>query len=114
MDRRIVSGAGQPKQIGPYSQAVRRRSPIWTPCCAPAAAERPRREHDRARRRPELKEVYGEFFPTDPPARMTMEVLLPRGLLISIGCTPQSSKAETRAYVTPTAHESAAPHEWWP
>ena len=35
---------------------------------------------------PELNELYAEFFPRDPPARMTMQVPLPRGLLISIGC----------------------------
>jgi 2-iminobutanoate/2-iminopropanoate deaminase len=34
----------------------------------------------------ELNELYAGFFPTDPPARMTMQVPLPRGLLISIGC----------------------------
>ena len=34
----------------------------------------------------ELNELYAEFFPSEPPARMTMEVPLPRGLLISIGC----------------------------
>ena len=34
----------------------------------------------------ELNELYGEFFTTDPPARMTMQVPLPRGLLLSIGC----------------------------
>lgn len=34
----------------------------------------------------ELNELFGEFFPTEPPARMTMQVPLPRGLLISIGC----------------------------
>lgn len=36
---------------------------------------------------PELNELYAEFFPNEPPARMTMQVPLPRGLLISIGCT---------------------------
>jgi 2-iminobutanoate/2-iminopropanoate deaminase len=36
---------------------------------------------------PEMNQLYAEFFPTDPPARMTMQVPLPRGLLISIGCT---------------------------
>jgi 2-iminobutanoate/2-iminopropanoate deaminase len=36
---------------------------------------------------PELNELYAEFFPVEPPARMTMQVPLPRGLLISIGCT---------------------------
>jgi len=35
----------------------------------------------------ELNELYGEFFPDEPPARMTMQVPLPHGLLISIGCT---------------------------
>src|SRR3954463_4573639 len=36
---------------------------------------------------PELNELYAGFFPVEPPARMTMQVPLPRGLLISIGCT---------------------------
>ena len=35
----------------------------------------------------ELNELYAEFFPSAPPARMTMQVPLPRGLLVSIGCT---------------------------
>ena len=35
---------------------------------------------------PELNELFAAFFPADPPARMTMQVPLPRGLLISIGC----------------------------
>lgn len=35
----------------------------------------------------ELNELFAEFFPHRPPARMTMQVPLPRGLLISIGCT---------------------------
>jgi hypothetical protein len=30
--------------------------------------------------------VFGGAFPTEPPARMTMQVPLPLGLLISIGC----------------------------
>jgi 2-iminobutanoate/2-iminopropanoate deaminase len=33
-----------------------------------------------------LNELYAEHFPTEPPARMTMQVPLPRGLRISIGC----------------------------
>jgi 2-iminobutanoate/2-iminopropanoate deaminase len=32
-----------------------------------------------------LNELYAEHFPTEPPARMTMQVPLPRGLLISVG-----------------------------
>jgi 2-iminobutanoate/2-iminopropanoate deaminase len=35
----------------------------------------------------ELNELYAQFFPTEPPSRMTMQGPLPRGLLISIGCT---------------------------
>jgi 2-iminobutanoate/2-iminopropanoate deaminase len=36
---------------------------------------------------PEMNELFGGFFPDEPPARMTMQVPLPLGLLISIGCT---------------------------
>ncbi len=35
----------------------------------------------------ELNALFAEFFPQEPPTRMTMQVPLPRGLLISIGCT---------------------------
>lgn len=34
----------------------------------------------------ELNRLFGEFFPQNPPARMTMTVPLPKGLLLSIGC----------------------------
>jgi 2-iminobutanoate/2-iminopropanoate deaminase len=34
----------------------------------------------------ELNGLFAEFFPNDPPARMVMQVPLPNGLLISIGC----------------------------
>jgi 2-iminobutanoate/2-iminopropanoate deaminase len=34
----------------------------------------------------ELNELFGAFFADAPPTRMTMQVPLPRGLLISIGC----------------------------
>jgi 2-iminobutanoate/2-iminopropanoate deaminase len=30
--------------------------------------------------------LFAEFFATSPPARMTMQVPLPKGLLFSIGC----------------------------
>lgn len=33
-----------------------------------------------------VNELFTEAFPDDPPARMTMQVPLPKGLLISIGC----------------------------
>jgi 2-iminobutanoate/2-iminopropanoate deaminase len=35
---------------------------------------------------PELNRLFAEYFPQNPPARMTMQVPLPGGLLISIGC----------------------------
>ena len=34
----------------------------------------------------QVNEAFAEAFPTDPPARMTMQVPLPLGLMISIGC----------------------------
>jgi 2-iminobutanoate/2-iminopropanoate deaminase len=34
----------------------------------------------------ELNRLFAEFFPNDPPAPMVMQVPLPKGLLISIGC----------------------------
>ena len=34
----------------------------------------------------ELNQLFGEFFPDEPPARMVMQVPLPAGLRISIGC----------------------------
>jgi 2-iminobutanoate/2-iminopropanoate deaminase len=33
-----------------------------------------------------VNEIFAETFPVDPPARMTMQVPLPLGLLISVGC----------------------------
>jgi 2-iminobutanoate/2-iminopropanoate deaminase len=35
----------------------------------------------------EMNTLFAEYFPAEPPARMTMQVPLPRGLLIPIGCT---------------------------
>jgi 2-iminobutanoate/2-iminopropanoate deaminase len=32
-----------------------------------------------------VNEIFAETFPVDPPARMTMQVPLPQGLLISVG-----------------------------
>jgi 2-iminobutanoate/2-iminopropanoate deaminase len=33
-----------------------------------------------------VNEIFAETWPADPPARMTMNVPLPHGLLISVGC----------------------------
>ncbi|MDQ4130526.1 MAG: Rid family hydrolase [Actinomycetota bacterium] len=35
----------------------------------------------------ELNQVFAEFFPTDPPARVTMQVGLPGAVRISVACT---------------------------
>jgi 2-iminobutanoate/2-iminopropanoate deaminase len=35
----------------------------------------------------EVNRQFAAFFPVDPPTRMTMQVTLPLGLLISVGCT---------------------------
>ena len=35
---------------------------------------------------PALNRLFAEFFSENPPARMTMQVPLPKGLLISVGC----------------------------
>lgn len=34
----------------------------------------------------ELNRLFAEYFPENPPARMVMQVPLPKGLLVSIGC----------------------------
>ena len=34
----------------------------------------------------QVNSAFAEFFRENPPARMTMQVPLPKGLLISIGC----------------------------
>jgi len=34
----------------------------------------------------DLNQVFSEFFPAEPPARMTIQNTLPGGLLISVGC----------------------------
>ncbi len=35
---------------------------------------------------PMVNDAFARYFPENPPARMTMQVPLPNGLLISIGC----------------------------
>jgi 2-iminobutanoate/2-iminopropanoate deaminase len=35
---------------------------------------------------PVVNRLFGEFFPKDPPARLTMQVTLPKRLLVAIAC----------------------------
>jgi 2-iminobutanoate/2-iminopropanoate deaminase len=80
MEREVVTGLGLPAQIGPYSHAVRAGGLVYVsgqPGIHPETGEVAVAE---------LNELFAEFFPSEPPARMTMQVPLPRGPLISIGC----------------------------
>jgi 2-iminobutanoate/2-iminopropanoate deaminase len=121
MERQIVSGPNVPRQIGPYSQAVRSGGFLFVsgqPGVNPETGEAAGSTFSEQARQafanleavlraggsrpdlvvnttvlvadqtsfPELNELFARFFPEDPPARMTMQVPLPRGLLISIGC----------------------------
>ena len=122
MERSVLTGPGLPRQIGPYSQAVRAGGLLYVSgqpgvdpetgeAAGPSFGEQARQAFanlDAVLRaggsRPdlvvsttvlvadqadfaELNELFGTFFPSEPPTRMTMQVPLPRGLLISIGCT---------------------------
>jgi 2-iminobutanoate/2-iminopropanoate deaminase len=49
----------------------------------------------------ELNRLFAEFFPEDPPARMTMQVPLPKGLLISIGCIATTEEISTASEPRP-------------
>jgi 2-iminobutanoate/2-iminopropanoate deaminase len=40
-----------------------------------------------------VNEIFAETFPVDPPARMMMQVPLPLGLLISVGCVAMVAPA---------------------
>jgi 2-iminobutanoate/2-iminopropanoate deaminase len=122
MERQVIRGPGLPKQIGPYSHAVRAGGLLYVSgqpgvdhatgeAVGPTFAEQARQAFanlDAVLRAggsrpelvlsttalvadhadfPELNALFGEFFPHDPPTRMTMQVPLPRGLVFSIGCT---------------------------
>jgi 2-iminobutanoate/2-iminopropanoate deaminase len=41
-----------------------------------------------------VNSAFAEYFPLNPPARMTMQVPLPNGLLISIGCVAAVADSE--------------------
>ena len=98
-----------PKGIGPYSAGVRAgdflyvsgqpgTDPATGEPAGPTLAEQARRSMRNVEAvlraggsRPDLvvnevNEVFAETFPSEPPARMTMQVPLPLGLLISVGC----------------------------
>lgn len=122
MDRQVVEGAGLPKQIGPYSHAVRAGGMVYVsgqPGIDPQTGEKAGEtfaeqagqafanlaavlgaagssldrvvsttvlvadQGDFAA----LNQLFAETFPVGPPTRMTMQVPLPLGLLLSIGAT---------------------------
>ena len=126
--KQVVAGPGVPRQIGPYSQAVRAGSLVFVSgqpgvdpetgeVAGPTFAEQAGQVFRNleavlgaAGSRPdlvvsttvlvadqadfeELNRLFTAFFPVEPPARMTMQVPLPRGLLLSIGCTALVAEA---------------------
>jgi enamine deaminase RidA (YjgF/YER057c/UK114 family) len=42
----------------------------------------------------EVNRLFAEFFPSNPPARMVMQVPSPKGLLISIGYVAATEGAD--------------------
>jgi len=42
-----------------------------------------------------VNQLFLEYFPEKPPARMTQQVTLPKGLLISIGCVALMAQPST-------------------
>jgi 2-iminobutanoate/2-iminopropanoate deaminase len=121
MDRQVVTDAGLPPSIGPYSHAVRAGGFVFVagqPGLDPETGQVPGDSFAAEARQafanlatvlrvagsrpdlvvsttvlvaeladfPEMNTLFAECFPTDPPTRMTMQVPLPRGLRISVGC----------------------------
>ena len=79
MRRSVVARPGLPAPIGPYSQAVRAGSRLDLVASTTFLLGD---MGDFA----ELNELFAEHFAGEPPARMVVQVPLPRGLRISIGC----------------------------
>jgi 2-iminobutanoate/2-iminopropanoate deaminase len=118
--KQVIRADGMPKQLGPYSHAVRAGDLLFVSGQAgvdPATGAAPADFAAQARlafanlvavlraagsgpehvvkttvyladatKFAEVNELFAATFPTDPPARATPVVALPRGLLISIEC----------------------------
>jgi 2-iminobutanoate/2-iminopropanoate deaminase len=129
MERHVVTGPGLPRQIGPYSHAVRAGGLVYVagqPGVAPETGQKVSDDFEEQARQafanldavlrasgsrpdlvvsttvlvselanfPAMNALFGEFFPVDPPTRMTMQVPLPLGLLISIGVVALEATAD--------------------
>jgi 2-iminobutanoate/2-iminopropanoate deaminase len=129
MERHVVTGPGLPRQIGPYSHAVRAGGLVYVagqPGVDPESGEKVSDDFQEQARQafanldavlraagsrldlvvsttvlvteltnfPVMNALFGEFFPVDPPTRMTMQVPLPLGLLFSIGVVAVEGTAE--------------------
>jgi 2-iminobutanoate/2-iminopropanoate deaminase len=73
--------------IGPYSHAVRAGGSsldlvVNTTLIIPDLAHFPL-----------VNQLFAEFFPTNPPARVTINAPLPKGLQFSIGCVAARANA---------------------
>ena len=119
--KQVVTGAGVPPVIGPYSAVVRSGGLLFVsgqggidPATGKLAGETFREQAVQAFRNleaalhaggssldlvvnttilltefadfPVLNELFAGVFPVDPPARMTMQVVLPAPVRISVGC----------------------------
>ena len=129
MERHVVTGPGLPRQIGPYSHAVRAGGLVYVAGQPGVDLETGEKVSDvfeeQARQAfvnldavlraagsrldlvvsttvlvtelanfPAMNALFGEFFPVDPPTRMTMQVPLPLGLLFSIGVVAVEATAD--------------------
>ncbi|HEY4315752.1 MAG TPA: Rid family hydrolase [Actinomycetes bacterium] len=129
MERHVVTGPGLPRQIGPYSHAVRAGGLVHVAGQPGVDLETGEKVSDvfeeQARQAfvnldavlraagsrldlvvsttvlvtelanfPAMNALFGEFFPVDPPTRMTMQVPLPLGLLFSIGVVAVQATAD--------------------
>ena len=129
MERHVVTGPGLPRQIGPYSHAVRAGGLVHVagqPGVDLETGEKVSDDFEEQARQaftnldavlraagsrldlvvsttvlvtelanfPAMNALFGEFFPVDPPTRMTMQVPLPLGLLFSIGVVAVEATAD--------------------
>jgi 2-iminobutanoate/2-iminopropanoate deaminase len=103
--REVIAGPDVPPALGPYSAGVRAGDTLYVAGQAgldPATGEPAGPTFEEQARQAMLvvnttvlvadisefgvvNQIFGETFPTDPPARMTMQMPLPHGLLISVG-----------------------------
>lgn len=78
----VVSGRGVPTPLGPYSQAVRSGDLLFVSGQAAVGDQPGIPVGDTFLE--QARQAFAEIFPADPPARMTMQVGLAPGYLLSV------------------------------